>query len=283
MSLALHWFVISAGFVNLYRRRVAMTSITVLRYRYAPMAEFTIDPEFRDLLPPLSEDERQKLMASLNADGCREPLVVWAEESILIDGHNRYAICNDLSLTYAVVTKSFKTRDDVKMWMFRNQLGRRNLTDFHRAQIALLMKPVVESQARAKQAAGRPKEAEKEVVEILPQDTKPGKKTRDIVGEIAGVSGKTIDKVEKILANAAPEVIDQVRRKEKSIEAAYKEVTAPKPPKAVEPVEEKPIQQVGVGVERAHEAIACLRKIPAGDALRKRAFEIVTQWIKKNP
>lgn len=261
-----------------------MTSITVLRYRYAPMAEFTIDPEFCDLLPPLSEDERQKLIASLNADGCREPLVVWAEESILIDGHNRYAICNDLSLTYTVVTKSFKTRDDVKMWMFRNQLGRRNLTDFHRAQIALLMKPVIESQARQRRAEtqGRPSsESDEKLVENLPPVKEP--KTRDIVGEIAGVSGKTIDKVEKILANAAPEVIDQVRRKEKSIEAAYKEVTAPKQPKAVEPAEEKPIQQVGVGVERAHEAIACLRKIPAGDALRKRAFEIVTQWIKKNP
>ncbi len=114
----------------------------------------------------------------------------------------------------------------------------------------------------------------------MPQDNKPAPRVRDIVGEIAGVSGRTIDKVEKILTEATPELVQQVRNKEKSIDAAYKEVVA-KPAADDEPVTK--IEPLGVGVECAHKAIACLKKIPTADALRKSAFAIVRDWMKQNP
>lgn len=246
------------------------------------MAEFTIDPEFRDLLPPLSDDEYQRLQADINKNGCRDHLVIWKEWSTLIDGHNRHEICTSLDLPFETVEMSFHSRDEVKMWMFRNQLGRRNLTDFQRCEIALLMKPVVAAQAKDREAKGRPKEG----VEILPQDTG---RTRDVVAEIAGVSGKTIDKVETILQSATPEVIQQLRTgapsadgKKISIEKAFKSVTAPVAEQKPDAVSRGEIKSRGVGIERAHEAIACLKKIPVADALRKRAFEIVKDWMNHN-
>jgi hypothetical protein len=42
------------------------------------MITLAIDPEFRALCPPLTPDEYEQLTANLLADGCREPLVVWA-------------------------------------------------------------------------------------------------------------------------------------------------------------------------------------------------------------
>ena len=36
--------------------------------------ELTVDPEFRDLIPPLNEEELKLLEASLVADGCESPL-----------------------------------------------------------------------------------------------------------------------------------------------------------------------------------------------------------------
>ena len=56
--------------------------------------EFTIDPEIRQLIPLLTTEERSGLEASLKADGCRDALVVWAEKHILLDGHNRFEICD---------------------------------------------------------------------------------------------------------------------------------------------------------------------------------------------
>ena len=44
------------------------------------MYELQIDPEFPALCPPLTRDEEEQLEANILADGCREPLVVWAGE-----------------------------------------------------------------------------------------------------------------------------------------------------------------------------------------------------------
>ncbi len=38
----------------------------------------------------------------------------------------------------------------------------------------------------------------------------------------------------------------------------------------------------GVGTIRGHEAVDCLKRIPKNDALRKRGFQIVTDWIESN-
>jgi hypothetical protein len=44
------------------------------------MYKLQIDPEFQALCPPLTPDEEEQLEANILADGCREPLVVWAGE-----------------------------------------------------------------------------------------------------------------------------------------------------------------------------------------------------------
>lgn len=87
-----------------------------------------IDPEFQALIPPLSSDEREGLERSLLAEGCRDALVVWREQGILLDGHNRYALCRLRGIEFRTVELSFDTRDAAADWMDRNQLGRRNLT-----------------------------------------------------------------------------------------------------------------------------------------------------------
>jgi hypothetical protein len=90
--------------------------------------QLRIDPEFQSLIPPLSKDEKAALQASILEEGCRDPLVVWAEEKLLIDGHNRYAICTAHGIPYEIVEMSFEDPNAVKVWMIANQLGRRSLT-----------------------------------------------------------------------------------------------------------------------------------------------------------
>lgn len=51
--------------------------------------ELTIDPDLRDLIPPLSEEEYRMLEDSIVRDGCDTPLTVW--NGTIVDGHNRYA------------------------------------------------------------------------------------------------------------------------------------------------------------------------------------------------
>ena len=85
-----------------------------------------VDKEFQALIPPLSAEEKAQLEANIVADGCRDPLVVWGQ--ILVDGHNRFEICNRLGLTFKTVQVEFPDRDAAMDWMDANQLGRRNIT-----------------------------------------------------------------------------------------------------------------------------------------------------------
>lgn len=99
------------------------------------MRQLTIDPEFRDKIPPLSEDEFQKLEQNILEDGeVREPLVVW--HNTIIDGHHRWNIIQKHNLTnYKIKQMDFPDKWAAIVWMCRNQLGRRNLTDEQRTYL----------------------------------------------------------------------------------------------------------------------------------------------------
>jgi len=86
-----------------------------------------IDKEFKQLIRPLTKDEYAQLKASLLADGCREPIATWTD--IIVDGHNRYEICTDNRIPFAVTEMYFDSREDVIKWICANQLGRRNITE----------------------------------------------------------------------------------------------------------------------------------------------------------
>ncbi|MCE5226974.1 MAG: hypothetical protein LLG05_14105 [Porphyromonadaceae bacterium] len=87
----------------------------------------TIDEQFKNIIPPLSPDEYDKLKENILLEGIRDRLVIWND--ILIDGHNRYKIATECSLPFETVSKDFESREHVLNWIISNQLGRRNLTE----------------------------------------------------------------------------------------------------------------------------------------------------------
>jgi len=86
-----------------------------------------IDNEFRNYIRPLSNEEFEKLEASILSEGIRDPLVVW--QGILLDGYHRYKIAQEHGLEYKTVEVELPDRDAAKEWILVNQLGRRNLTE----------------------------------------------------------------------------------------------------------------------------------------------------------
>ena len=92
------------------------------------MDKLIIDPEFRDKIPPLTEEEFTLLEENILTDGAVfSPLIVW--DNIILDGHNRYEIIQKHpELTYAVQRLPFDNRYEAISWICKHQLGRRNLT-----------------------------------------------------------------------------------------------------------------------------------------------------------
>jgi hypothetical protein len=99
-------------------------------------------PILKDLIRPLDNDEIGQLKANILANGCQDSLKVWQttqkvinsdsatnqEQFVLIDGHNRYKICIENNVSFAVSIMKFQSLDDVISWMIDLQLGRRNMS-----------------------------------------------------------------------------------------------------------------------------------------------------------
>jgi hypothetical protein len=92
------------------------------------MPTLNILQELQELIPPISEDERRQLIVNLRAEGCRDAIVVWQEENAILDGHNRYDICQTYEISFETKAVSLPDLDAAKAWILRHQLGRRNLT-----------------------------------------------------------------------------------------------------------------------------------------------------------
>ncbi len=102
-----------------------------------PSAYPLVDPEFAALLPPLTSDQKAGLEKLIVAAGrITHPLAVWAEERLLVDGHNRLEIATRLGLGFRTEELSFPSREAAIEWIFANQRDRRNLTP---DQLALVM------------------------------------------------------------------------------------------------------------------------------------------------
>ncbi|AFZ11344.1 hypothetical protein Cri9333_0364 [Crinalium epipsammum PCC 9333] len=92
-------------------------------------ATLIIDPEFQSLLPALTKEERQQLEHNLIATGrATDPIYVWKGHNIVIDGHNRYELCIRHNLPFEITLIELENTEAVKLWMFKHQQGRRNIT-----------------------------------------------------------------------------------------------------------------------------------------------------------
>lgn len=175
--------------------------------------KIVIDKEFRDLIPALSDEERQGLEESLLNEGCRDSLVLWGD--ILIDGHNRYEICNKYHIPYETVQREFASRNDVISWIILNQFGRRNLPAHERARLALRLKPVIAERAKEKQLAGLKQN------NTVSQKSVERVDTQKELAKIAGVSHDTIAKVEHIEKEAPEPIVNASRNNDISINMAH--------------------------------------------------------------
>ena len=170
------------------------------------MYTLRIDPEFSSVAPPLTDAELRLLRESLQEEGCMNPLVVW--NGVIIDGHNRYRICQELGIPFAVEEIAFEDRAAAKIWIVKNQIARRNLTPFQRCELVMTMESTLRAQAKINM--GRRYLDDSERID-----------TRAYLAKIAGVSNGTFGKVHAIMENGDDEMKRRLRAGEVSIHWAY--------------------------------------------------------------
>lgn len=162
------------------------------------MRQLTIDPEFRDKIPPLSEDEFQKLEQNILEDGeVREPIVVW--HNTIIDGHHRWKIIQKHNLTnYKIKQMDFPDKWAAIVWMCRNQLGRRNITP---EQKTILIGDAYNAQKKTIGNHAEKKRGEDGKFSVFPQngEIRERKYTDDIIAEKFGVGTGTVSRAKQFV------------------------------------------------------------------------------------
>lgn len=171
------------------------------------MHKLKIDPEFRDKIPALSETEFEQLKENILSDGeVYEPIVTWND--VIVDGHNRWKIiCENwdkLHDKYKIRPMEFSDKWEAFEWMYRKQLGRRNLSDEQKKYMVGKM-----YEARKKSHGGdRKSSAQNEHMKKL-------RASEQIAAEI-GIGKETVKRSEKFakgvdaIRDEFPETADQI-------------------------------------------------------------------------
>lgn len=182
--------------------------------------QIQINDSLRAYIEPLTEAEHEALERSLLAEGCRDALVLWGD--VLVDGHNRYAICQKHGIPFKVVqNERFRSMEDVMLWMIDNHLGRRSVSDFQRGVLALRKKDILAKRLEEEAARIKAEDAAIAPPESDAEAAAPKVRTsREDIARAARLSSNTISQIEKIQATATPELVEAVRTGTISINAA---------------------------------------------------------------
>ncbi|KAB7777593.1 plasmid replication/partition related protein [Xanthomonas sp. LMG 12459] len=187
-----------------------------------------VKEDLKAYIDPLTADEYAALERSLLAEGCRDALVLWGD--ILVDGHNRYGICQKHGLPFQTVQNTrFQSLQDVHLWMIDQHLGRRSVSDFQRGVLALRKREILAERRASAAAAEAPAadatdpDAAGETAndtDTPPWADAPAPLSRAELARVARLSNSQVVQIEKIQKQAAAEVVEAVKSGAISINAA---------------------------------------------------------------
>lgn len=172
-----------------------------------------IDPEFRDKIPPLTDAEFEQLRENILKDGeVYEPICVW--HGTIIDGHNRWKVIQENpEIPHRFKEMDFDDKWAAFEWMYRKQLGRRNLTDEQRTY---MIGKMYEARKKSKGNHGEHGE-DGRYLSRQNEDKGPARTARLIADEV-GVGRSTVERSERFakgvdtLRGESPEAADIVLR-----------------------------------------------------------------------
>ncbi|MCD9006928.1 plasmid replication/partition related protein [Luteimonas sp. XNQY3] len=182
--------------------------------------------ELKAYIDPLTPDEHEALERSLLAEGCRDALVLWG--NVLVDGHNRYGICQKHDIPFNTIQNTrFQSMEDVYLWMIEQHLGRRSVSDYQRGVLALRKRDIVAARQQAQRIAaleaspgtGTDASAE-ETDDRPPWDDAPSQLSRAELAREAKLSSNQVAMIERIHAQATPELVEALKAGAISMSAA---------------------------------------------------------------
>lgn len=180
--------------------------------------DITILSELELYIRKQTPEELEQFKASLKEEGIRDALIVTSLDgnNVLIDGHHRFRVGKEVGITdFPTKQLELGTLEDIKIWMLKNQLGRRNLTDAERIYIATELMNFLSEKAQDNQKSG---------VRLNLAKGERSVNTNAEIAKLANVSRANVTKFNKLKKEASPEELEKVIVGEKSIHRAHSDL-----------------------------------------------------------
>ena len=180
------------------------------------------------LFPVMSGTELDGLVEDIKKNGLLEPIVL--HQGKVLDGRNRLLACERAKVKPKFVDWDGDDFSPI-LYVLSKNLHRRHLTTSQRAAIAAKSLPMLQQEAKQRQAHGLTAPG-KTLPAVLPEafsgneisklKTKTGD-TRDMAGQAVAVSGSTVQHALAV-KEADPKEFERIEKGETTVEEAYRKI-----------------------------------------------------------
>jgi len=176
----------------------------------------------REVFDDLPRDTYEELKADIWLNGIKTPLEI-TDDYLIVSGHQRYRIAKELGLgTIPCMVTFYRSEDEIKERMIKDNLLRRQLNDIEKARAGLALEEIERERSRERQLSSLKQFT---VRENFPERGDGSGRVRDIVAKQVGFgSGKQYEKAKLVMEKGDKTLIEAVKRGKLSIHQAYTNV-----------------------------------------------------------
>jgi hypothetical protein len=239
--------------------------------------DIKIDPELRDFLLPLNQEENDRLRGSLMADGCLSPLIVDSITGTLLDGHNRHRICTEKKIPFEIKEISMSKKEQQKQFVLINQLARRNLTPERMKYYRAMLYESVKGEAGFKAGESGNPSGNKQRVQNEPVADSSGKAAKE-VARLTNTSRSTVKRdVKEVKAMKEAGKLDEYTAGKLSKEEKKKILEAAKPVRKQSKAEADEEAEILSSPENQH----LLKEMPSNNEKQHDKYKRVRKLVEK--
>jgi ParB-like chromosome segregation protein Spo0J len=191
------------------------------------MSAITIEEGYHKLVRPLSEKEYSDLRESMKTHGQLVPITV-NQDGVILDGHNRFNICQELGIAPVVVRREFQNKAAEKLFVIESNLKRRHLTDIEKVELGMQLEALEKELASERMLSGKPSvkmtKGEEQGEGVSSNELGVKGQARDIAAKKVELSPTTYHRGKTVLEKGSDEIKEQVKEGKTSISAAYEKV-----------------------------------------------------------
>ena len=181
------------------------------------ISQLHINEEYQDLVPPLTTQEYNDLKTNIKNNGQHQPIIVSDRtgQFVIIDGHHRYKITQELERESLFEIKHFESETEELEYIRDCNIERRNLNTMQKGMIVLRVKDMLTDIAK--------KNSQSNLKQNLPSDKYlTVGRVNEKLGNKAGTSHENIRKIKTILKEAPQHIREKALKGQYSVNKAYK-------------------------------------------------------------